>query len=115
FYRRALEVGRQLPASEQDTLARVWEALGDVSELAARYEEAERAYQESRRLRSSDSTQQLHLLRKEGVLRERQGQYADALRWYGRGLGALEGAHAMDVRAGHHVQFSLAYAAYRCR
>jgi predicted ATPase/class 3 adenylate cyclase len=115
FYRRALEAGRQLPASEQDALARVWEALGDVCELAARYEEAEHAYQESRRLRSSDSTQQLHLLRKEGVLRERQGQYADALRWYGRGLRALERAPAIDDRVGHQVQFSLAYAGVRYR
>src|SRR5207237_127532 len=58
FYRRAVEAGRQLPIAERDALARVWESLGDVSELAAHYTEAERAYQESRRLSPNGSTEQ---------------------------------------------------------
>jgi class 3 adenylate cyclase/tetratricopeptide (TPR) repeat protein len=115
FYRRALEAGRRLPADEQEALARVWESLGDVCELAARYEEATRAYQESRRLRPSVSPEQLQLLRKEGVLRERQGKYADALRWYGRALRALERALTNNERTRHQVQLSLAYAGVRYR
>ena len=115
FYRRAIEAGRQLPVEERDPLARIWESLGDVSELAAHYTEAERAYQESRRLSPNGSTEQLHLLRKEGVLRERQGQYAEALRWYARGLRALESVPASDDRTRHQVQLSLAYAGVRYR
>jgi class 3 adenylate cyclase/tetratricopeptide (TPR) repeat protein len=115
FYRRAVEAGRQLPAETRESLAAVWESLGDVCELAARYEEAERAYQESRRLLPSDSINQLHLLRKEGVLRERQAQYADALRWYARGLRAVERVPTNDDRIRHQVQFSLAYAGVRYR
>ena len=73
-------------------IARVAEALGDVAELAARYEQAEAAYDRARKAVPADVITQSHLLRKEGVLRERRGRYSDALRWYGRALSVLDGA-----------------------
>lgn len=80
LYGRALGAAEhvELPADE---VAAAAEALGDVQELAARYEEATSAYARARKLESSP-----RLLLKEGVINERLGKYPDALRWYGRGL-----------------------------
>lgn len=50
------------------------------------------------------------MLRKEGIVRERLGQYTQALRWYGRGL-QIEGEG--DARELHQLQ--LAYAGVRFR
>ena len=52
FYRRALDLAPQLELDPAE-LARVWEALGDVSELAGLYADAEEAYAQAR---SSTST-----------------------------------------------------------
>jgi class 3 adenylate cyclase/tetratricopeptide (TPR) repeat protein len=73
-----------------DEVARIAEMLGDVCELAARYEEAEAAYRRARSV-APDGVAQSRLMLKEGVLRERLGNYPEALEWYGRGLEALEG------------------------
>src|SRR5215210_4292407 len=49
FYRRALEVAPKLDL-EPGELARVWESVGDVSELAGLYSDAEEAYSKARKL-----------------------------------------------------------------
>ena len=85
FYRRALDLAPQLELDPAE-LARVWEAVGDVSELAGLYADAEEAYAQAREL-----DEHPRLLLKEGVIRERFGRYAEALRWYNRGLRSLDG------------------------
>ena len=73
FYRRALEVAPELKL-ERAEVAPVWESLGDVSELAGLYADAEEAYAHARELHAHP-----RLLLKEGVIRERFGRYAEAL------------------------------------
>ena len=108
FYRRALEVAPQLELDPID-VAKVWESLGDVTELAGLYADAEAAYAKARKLDSHP-----RLLLKEGVIRERFGRYPEALRWYNRGLRSLDGLppeEQMRMRS----QLALAYAGVRVR
>ncbi len=49
FYRRALRAANGVPDLPPEQLASVWEALGDVSELAGRYRDAADAYRSARR------------------------------------------------------------------
>jgi class 3 adenylate cyclase/tetratricopeptide (TPR) repeat protein len=108
FYRRALAV---VPQLELDAIevAKVWESLGDVTELAGLYADAEAAYSKARKLDSHP-----RLLLKEGVIRERFGRYPEALRWYNRGLRSLDdlpNEEQMRMRS----QLALAYAGVRVR
>ena len=96
----------ELPGSE---VARIAEALGDVCELAARYDEAGAAYRRAREA-AGDGLAQTRLMRKEGVLRERLGNYPEALEWYGRALEALE-ENGVESR----VQLELATAGVKYR
>jgi class 3 adenylate cyclase/tetratricopeptide (TPR) repeat protein len=108
FYRRALEVATSLDLPDAE-VARVWEGLGDVSELAGLYADAEHAYAKARALDDHP-----RLLLKEGIIRERFGRYDEALRWYNRGLLALDGLDSeeqLEMRA----DLALAYAGVRVR
>ena len=87
FYRRALDLAPQLELDPAE-LARVWEALGDVSELAGLYADAEEAYAQARELDSHP-----RLLLKEGVIRERFGRYR-------RGAALVQPRPALARRAG---------------
>jgi class 3 adenylate cyclase/tetratricopeptide (TPR) repeat protein len=110
FYRRAIDAARHLPDTDPAELARVHQALGDVCELAGMYREAGDAYRQARRCMRDDPKQQQPLFRREGVVRERLGQYTQALRWYGRGLRSIDG---VNVR--HANELRLAYAGVRFR
>ena len=94
---------------------RVWESLGDVSELAGRYPEAVEAYRSGRRLAEPALGPQPGLLLKEGSVRERISQYSEALRWYTRGLAAAEGLADAAERRAHRTKLTLAYAGVRLR
>jgi len=115
FYRRALEAARHLPTGDIGEVPRVWEALGDVCELSARYADAKLAYRSSRAGYAGEPEMVPRLLRKEGVLRERQGRYTDALRWYTRGLHSLDAVPDREDRIGHQIQLSLARAGVHFR
>ena len=108
FYRRALGVAQKLDLPSEE-LSRVWEAVGDVSELAGLYADAAEAYSKARKLDNHP-----RLLHKEGVIRERFGRYSDALRWYNRGLGSLESLGPEEQRR-VRFELSLAYAGVRVR
>ncbi|HVL89586.1 MAG TPA: adenylate/guanylate cyclase domain-containing protein [Actinomycetota bacterium] len=112
FYRRALDAARRLGTIPDGEVARVAEALGDVSELAAMYPEAQAAYAQARRLTRVAGQDRAGLLMKEGVLRERAGKYADALRWYARGIRTLRDAAAPRGTA---AKLTLASAGVRLR
>ena len=90
FYRRALEVARPLEI-EPAAQATVWKTLADVCTLAGRLEEAQAALASARSL--APSSELAALMLEEGLLREEQGAYSEALRWYTRGEKALP---AMD-------------------
>jgi class 3 adenylate cyclase/tetratricopeptide (TPR) repeat protein len=114
FYRRSLEAARHLDDIPPGELARVHEALGDVCELAALYTDAAAAYHNARCLARSEPGAEPRLLLKEGVVRERSGQYMQALRWYGRGLRRVTDEGEGLGRA-NRVQLVLAYAGVRFR
>jgi class 3 adenylate cyclase/tetratricopeptide (TPR) repeat protein len=97
LYERAVAVHRLLPVHSSER-QRVFEALGDAAERCARFDRAAEAYDHARRLarRPVDTAR---LLRKTGVLRERDGRYVDALRWFTRADKALTGGVAIEVDA----------------
>ena len=102
FFDRALENARELGNVDALEMATVAEALGDVYELAARFDQAGRAYALARRLYGAGSVAQPRLYRKEGQVRERTARYDAALRWYRRGRKAtelLDGGAAAAERA----------------
>jgi len=113
LFQRALVAAEHLELPPPE-VASVAEALGDVCELSARYEEAGEAYRLAREL-AEEGLVQSRLMRKEGILRERLGSYPEALDWYGRGLQALDnsatGGDGMESR----VQLELATAGVKYR
>lgn len=109
FYRRAIEASRQLEDVGRADVAAVWEALGDVCEMAGMYSDASDAYRNARRISERDAIPGLML--KEGVVRERLGQYTEALRWYARGLRIVDGERV----GADHVRLTLASAVVRLR
>jgi len=113
FYRRALEAARGVKTIGAAEVAQVWEALGDVSELAGRYGDAAEAYRHARKLAPPDRSPALLL--KEGVICERSGRYSDALRWYTRGLREAERVPDERTQTLHRIELSLAYAGVRYR
>jgi tetratricopeptide (TPR) repeat protein len=113
FYRRALDNGGAVGVPKPELVV-VAEALGDVSELAGRYEDAARAYRRAAALKVA-AEDRVRLLHKEGVLRERTGRYSQALRWYRRGLTLLEQQELSERAAAMRAQLALAYAGVRYR
>ncbi len=87
FYARALEAAARLalPPSEVSAVA---ESLGDVCELTGNYERSRLAYSQARRLAGTD-VDRARLVRKTGILHERQGRYSEALSCFTRGRGVL--------------------------
>ena len=106
YYRLALDAGKRIRDVDRAELAGVAEALGDACERLGSYAEAMTAYRTARTM-AAPSPPQLYL--KEGVLRLRLGQYAQALRWYTRGLKG--NPSEMPTPVG--VELGLAYAGVR--
>jgi len=104
LYRRALAAGTaaDVPPAE---LAAVAESLGDVAELAGRYDEALAGYAAARRLYAAQAAQaapaapagqgestampRARVARLTGIVCERQGRYREALGWYTRADGLI--------------------------
>jgi class 3 adenylate cyclase/tetratricopeptide (TPR) repeat protein len=110
LYGQALESAEHLELPAAD-VARVAEALGDVAELAARYDEATERYAQARKLLPDDPRAQARLMHKEGVVRERLGRYTEALRWYGRALKLLDASESPETR----LEVELAYSGVKYR
>ncbi|MBO9534028.1 MAG: tetratricopeptide repeat protein [Solirubrobacteraceae bacterium] len=114
FLRRQLRAGRQMHELTPAAICEVAQRLGDVCELAGLYEQAEQAYQESRRLVVDDPARIAELCRRQGWLRERTGSYSQALAWYTRGLSALGNTGGMTSTR-LRGRLTLAYGAARLR
>jgi len=106
-FRRAMRAGSRLRPRPSVQLARVAEALGDVSELAGSYEQARAAYADARRI-AKLPIDRARLLRKNGVLHERSGNYAAALRSYALGIGLVRGT--ADDLGTERCELDIAYA-----
>ena len=111
FLRRFVENAPHAALPELE-VARVAEALGDVTELLGRYDESDRAYVIALR-RTTDAVVTARLLHKQGLLQERAGKYRDALRWFGRALKVADADS--PEQAGNRVELALAYGGVRYR
>jgi class 3 adenylate cyclase/tetratricopeptide (TPR) repeat protein len=110
LYERALSAAAHL-TPDAEAVARVTESLGDVSELGARYERADSAYEEALALLAGDAGDEARLLRKRGVIHERTGRYDDALRVYDDALKAA--SVAGDDAAAAQLELAIAGVRYR--
>jgi len=115
FYERALEWADQVPGLEPEAIANAWEALGECLLLIARYDETAKAYEAARDLVPKDTPRQIKLLGKEGLLREEMGEYEEAIRWYRRGLRAVDSLPKGSERDRLKLELStyLAFTHYR--
>lgn len=114
FYRRALDAPRWDPSLAGLQVRDVWIALGDVSEVSARYDDAAAAYRAARALTRDDPPREVELAKKRGTVAERRGRYPEALRWYSRGINrtaAMDGSE----RTAALCDLELAYAGVRYR
>lgn len=112
FYERALSVPQS--ARADGDLARVYEAYGDVLEINAAFDDAANAFSRARGA-TDEAESSVRLLRKEGVIRERRGQYTQALRWYGRGLSSLAALPESAELLRAEGEICLAYSGVRFR
>jgi tetratricopeptide (TPR) repeat protein len=103
-----------LPTLARADVGQAWEALGDVLELSGDYADARLAYKEARSAMRGDTAALAELYLKEGRLRENEGHYGEALRWYARGLRAV-GSLEPEQQTIHRLRLSLGYAAARFR
>ncbi|MFL5942779.1 MAG: AAA family ATPase [Gaiellaceae bacterium] len=85
FYERALIASVSLEPPKED-VARVCEALGDVRELVAKFAEADGAYVQALERGGSAA----RVMRKRGIVAERQGRYHDALALYDAGAAGAD-------------------------
>lgn len=112
FYGRALSVpSAQRPAGS--AVAEVAESRGDALELSGQFDEAAQSLQVARRARDR-TADRVRLMRKSGVIMERQAKYPQALRWYGRGLTATSDLAEPDASRAEG-DLSLAYSGVRFR
>jgi class 3 adenylate cyclase/tetratricopeptide (TPR) repeat protein len=114
LFERALEAARRVENLEEDEVAGVAEALGDASDKAGLFDKADKAYASARKLWADSRLANARILGKQGLIRERAGNYSVALRWLGRGLKALEGSDSPEVLA-ERVEILLSYAGVRYR
>jgi tetratricopeptide (TPR) repeat protein len=102
LYERALTAAEHVPELDPRDVAEVCEALGDVCERFARFDRAAAAYERAEALLADDPLSRARLLLKQGDLRERGGEYPEALDWYRRGLelvGGRDDPAALSCRA----------------
>ncbi len=111
FFRRALDAAQELPALSRVEVGQTWGSLGDLLLLSGDFAEARNAYRQARTLVRGDAMLAAELCLKEGRVREAEGGYSDALRWFTRGLRTLEDSPQSPLR----LQLSLGYAGTRFR
>jgi len=115
FYRWALDAATALADVPRPERAEVWERLGDVCELGARYAEATAAYRGARALRPDDPLALAYLCHKEGWVRERSDRYVLALRWFTKGFGFLAQAPPGEAVERCRARLTLAQGDIRLR
>jgi class 3 adenylate cyclase/tetratricopeptide (TPR) repeat protein len=112
FYQRAIDAARNVGGIPSVDLAGAYETLGDVRDRAGQYAAAGAAYRSARRLVSGDPVHEARLLLKQAYIPEREGRYAEAIRWIGKGLRTLEGTSSVEARR-QRAQLSVWHAAVR--
>ncbi|GIU89335.1 MAG: hypothetical protein KatS3mg010_0434 [Acidimicrobiia bacterium] len=111
-YERALDAARRLPDVDDAERGRLWEQLGDVRDLAGRYEAALDAYRRALRLSGPDRIRRAELLLKRARAREQGGAFSVALRDLTAGMRELEGLDSPRARAARARLLSYAALVY---
>jgi class 3 adenylate cyclase/tetratricopeptide (TPR) repeat protein len=115
FYERALAAAAEVPDLEQAAIAEVWEALGDVRQLAGKLESAGEAFVKARGLQPPNSREAAQLVFKEANLLRELASYDEAIDWYNRGLRMAEHLPAGAARNTLELEFALGIALSRFR
>ncbi|MEY2421155.1 MAG: hypothetical protein QOI95_1222 [Acidimicrobiaceae bacterium] len=115
FFEHALEAGRRLENVFEDEKADIAERLGDTWELGGRYDAARKAYAHARRLTRNDPIRRGRLCRKIGWVRDHEGRYVEAARWFRRGLRELEPAADLPEAGGLRAQLTTASVSSKLR
>ncbi|MEM9464770.1 MAG: adenylate/guanylate cyclase domain-containing protein [Actinomycetota bacterium] len=89
-YRRAIDSAGRLRGIDASVLARVAEALSDALLALGDFEGAKAAIDRARKV-NHDLATEVDLMRKRGVIAERQGELTQAVRWYARARRKLPG------------------------
>jgi class 3 adenylate cyclase/tetratricopeptide (TPR) repeat protein len=114
-YQIALQAARQADVADREIRV-VSECFGDMSELAGLYDQADGGFGRARRLLEAidDQAGAARLMRKQGMLREKAGQYTQALRWFGRALKRID-EHGDSDELAEEAELCNAYAGVLCR
>ncbi|HWL32179.1 MAG TPA: tetratricopeptide repeat protein [Gaiellaceae bacterium] len=115
LYERALEAANGVPGLEQQTVAGIAEALGDVCERFGDYARADAAYGRSLELASADPVVETRLAWKRAALHEHSGRYADAISAYESGLARLEELPSEPDLARNRIELELGIAGVHYR
>jgi class 3 adenylate cyclase/tetratricopeptide (TPR) repeat protein len=115
FYTSALDAGRRLDDLAVESRADVAESLGDCLELSGRYERARAVYAQARRLGAADPARRARVCRKIGWVRDHEGRYSEAQRWFHRGLRELEGLPDSSAVGGLRAELRTASVSSRLR
>jgi class 3 adenylate cyclase/tetratricopeptide (TPR) repeat protein len=115
LYEQALAAASLLPEVPACERAAVAESLGDVAEVAARYDTAAAAYRQARAELPDDVGVQARLWRREAVVLERSGRYPVALRALKRGLQHAAALPDGPSRAEEEGRLAVAYGGVRVR
>jgi class 3 adenylate cyclase/tetratricopeptide (TPR) repeat protein len=115
FYERALGWADKVSGLEPTAIADAWEALAESLLLIGRYEETAGAYKAARELLPKSSRRQIKLFAKDGILREEMAEYDEAIRWYRRGLKAVDSLPADPERERLRLELSTYFAHARYR
>ncbi|MEM8934107.1 MAG: tetratricopeptide repeat protein [Acidobacteriota bacterium] len=89
-YGRALEAAANIRAVEAEVIVRVYEALSDCRLLNGDFEGAIDAIERARK-RNHETAREIDLMRKRGVIAERQGDRPTAERWFKRARRLIPG------------------------
>lgn len=96
-YERALGASARLRILDSEDLTRVAIALGDVQEILGQHEAAEWAYRRARKA-SKRLGGRIESMLRIGELREKQGRYGQAARWYSRADAEIPDRDAHEIR-----------------
>ncbi len=108
-----MTAGARLRTVTDDERRRVSVRLGDTFLTLGEYEAAFAQYRRARRL--ADHLDDVDLMRKQGIVRDRQGSLATATQWYERCLRRLPRRAGTDREREVRMKTALAYAAARHR
>lgn len=104
FFRRALHAGRRIGAP-QEHLTSLTESIGDVCQVAGRYDDAARAFRDAlRRTSEPDATIRLQL--KLGRVLDFSGKFVSAQRLYRRARSTAEAAGLADPAIAAEIDVS---------